>query len=99
VILILLFLVVPSAWVYGAYVGGSRMALRFPEVEMLGFRYGAMESIANTPLVGAVLAKGQCDGLRKADDDAKLVPQWKGVSADYQLPERTTEIRKACSGQ
>ena len=98
VILVLVLLVVPTAYVYGLYVGGSHMAKVFPNLEMLGFRYGAMESIANTPLVGGMLAKGQCDGLRSADEDAKRIPQWQGVvSADYQMSSSTPEIRKACS--
>jgi hypothetical protein len=86
-ILVLILLVVPAAY----------MAKVFPDVERLGYRYGAIESIANTPLVGGVLAKGQCDGLRSADEDAKHVPQWDGVSADYQMSSSTPGIRKACS--
>ncbi len=97
VILILLVVVVPAGWLYGMYIGESAMAKHFPEVEKLGFLYGAMENIANMPLVGGVLAKGQCDGLRKADEDATRVPQWKGVTADYRIPDLTPEIRKACS--
>ncbi len=97
VILVLILLVAPAAYVYGLYVGETHMAKVFPDVERLGYRYGAIESIANTPLVGGVLAKGQCDGLRSADVDAKQVPQWDGVSADYQMSSSTPEIRKACS--
>jgi hypothetical protein len=95
-ILVLILLVVPAAYVYGLYVGETRMAKVFPDVERLGYRYGSIESIANTPLVGSVLAKGQCDGLRSADEDAKHVPQWEGVNADYQMSNSTPEIRKAC---
>ena len=67
VILVLILLVAPAAYVYGLYVGETHMAKVFPDVERLGYRYGAIESIANTPLVGGVLAKGQCDGLRSAE--------------------------------
>ena len=97
VILIAILLLVPAAFVYGAYLGGTNMAKHFQDVETLGYEYGANETVADTPLLGSLLAKGLCNNLNTMDQQADQVPKMSSVSADYKMTDQTPLIRKACS--
>ena len=99
VILIAILVLAPAAFLYGAYLGSTNMAKHFQDVETLGYEYGANETVADTPLLGSLLAKGLCDNLKTMDGQADQVPKMSSVSADYKMTSQTPLMRQACNSQ